>query len=80
MPHLESTLQDGSESTCFANIAFRHGYWQLPLEEGSQELMSIQTPLDIYFPTRTLQGGTDSGNRFRAVTRGKFEGKVKRLP
>lgn len=79
MLHLESLLQYCEGSKCFANIYFSHGYWQIPLDKASQEIMSIQTPLGIYSPTRTLKGGTGSGNHFQAVTCEKFEGRVERI-
>ena len=72
MPHLESRLQDTQGSTCYANIDKAHAYWQLALEEDSQEIHSIQTPIGVYTPTRILQGGTDSGNHYQAVTSEKF--------
>eukprot|EP00171_Calliarthron_tuberculosum_P021957 IDg21957t1 len=34
---------------------------------------SIQTPIGVYTPTRMLQGGSDSGNHFQAVSQDKFE-------
>lgn len=41
--------------------------------------MSIQTPGGIYSPTRVLQGCTDSGKHFQAVTRDELENKVPNL-
>lgn len=79
MPHLEIIIQMVGGSVCYANIDSCHGYWQLGLEENSQEIMSIQTPIGVYSPTRVLQGGTDSGNNFQMVTRAIFEKRVKRL-
>lgn len=74
MPHLESRLQECEGSQFFAIIDFCHGYWQLELSKSSQEIMSIQTPMGVYSPTRILQGGTDSGNHFQAVTQQALEG------
>ena len=79
MPHLESLMQEIQGSTCFANVDLAHGYWQIPLAEESQEMMSIQTPLGIYSSRRLLQGGSDSGNHFQAVLGEKFQGRVKNL-
>ena len=73
MPHLESRLQDTQGSKCYANIDKAHAYWQLALDEESQEIHSIQTPIGVYTPTRILQGGTDSGNHYQAVTSEKFD-------
>ena len=79
MPHLESHLQDVAGSKCFASVDLAHGYWQVPLAEESQEMLSIQTPLGVYSSKRLLQGGSDSGNHFQAVLAQKFDGRVKRL-
>lgn len=43
--------------------------WLLALEKGSQDMISIQQPCGIFYPTKVVQGGTD----FQAVTREKFE-------
>ena len=79
MPHLESTFQDIVGSTCFANVDLAHGYWQVPLSEESQEMMSIQTPIGVYSSRRLLQGGSDSGNHFQAVLSHKFDGRVNKM-
>ena len=79
MPHMDSMVQECEGSIVMANIDFCHGSWQLGLHEKSQEIMSIQTPLGVYSPRRTLQGGMDSGNHFQLVTSKAFEGKMKRL-
>lgn len=79
MPHLDSLLQNCSGSEYFADIDFTHGYWQIPLDHASQEIMSIQTPDGVFSPTRTLQGGMDSGNHFQWVTSEHFSQKVKHM-
>ena len=79
MPHLESLFQDIEGSSCFANIDLAHGYWQIPLAEESQEMMSIQTPIGVYSSRRLVQGGSDSGNHFQAVLGEKFQCRVKNL-
>ncbi len=79
MPHLESLLQDIEGSICFANVDLAHGYWQIPLAEESQEMMSIQTPIGVYSSRRLVQGGSDSGNHFQAVLGEKFQGRVNNL-
>lgn len=71
--NFESLLQDCEGSKCFAKVDFCHGYWQLALENDSQEMMSIQTPCGIFSPTLVPQGGTDSGKHFQSVTSKKFE-------
>lgn len=72
MPHFESKLQEVAGSTCYAKLDLAHGYWQLRLDKASQEMMSIQTPIGVYTPTRLLQGGSDSGNHFQAVLQDGF--------
>lgn len=72
MPHLDSMLYAAERSTRFAKIDMAHAYWQLPLASDSQELLSIQTPLGVYSSNRLLQGSTDAGNYFQAVTQEAF--------
>ena len=42
-------------------------------------MLSIQTPLGVYSSTRVLQGGTDAGNHFQAVTADTFAERVQKL-
>ncbi len=79
MPHLESSLQSTQGSTCFAKVDMAHAYWQLPLAPESQEMLSIQTPLGVYSSRRLLQGSTDAGNHFQAVTQDALQGRVDNL-
>lgn len=79
MPHLESHFQDIAGSSCFANVDLAHGYWQIPLAQDSQEMMSIQTLIGVYSSRRLLQGGSDSGNHFQAVLGEKFDGHVSNM-
>lgn len=79
MPHFESHLQQVSGSRFFCNLDFCHGFWQIPLSEASQEVMSIMTHIGIFSPTRTLQGGADSACYFHDTTREKFSGRVQKL-
>ncbi len=44
----------------FSSLDALKGYWQFPLSEESQEIMSFQTDTTVYTPTRLIQGGTDS--------------------
>ena len=66
MPHLDSEIHDLSGSQWFAKIDFVGGYWQLPLAEDSQEIMSFVVPQGIYKPTRTPQGAKQSAPNFQA--------------
>jgi RNase H-like domain found in reverse transcriptase/Reverse transcriptase (RNA-dependent DNA polymerase) len=72
MPNLEGMLQAVEGSSYYAKVDLCHAYWQLPLAKESQEYMSIQTPLGVHTPTRTLQGSTDAGNNFQASTSDVF--------
>ena len=47
-------------------LIFCCGYWQLPLEEGSQAYHSLVTPLGIFKPTRTLQSGSNCVANFQS--------------
>lgn len=73
MPHLESMLQSKQGSNCFAKIDMAHAYCQLPLAPQSQEMLSIQTPIGVFTSRRLLQGSTDAGNHFQAVTQEAFQ-------
>jgi len=79
MHNLESLFQTIRGSSVFANIDRCHAYWQIPLHKGSQECMSIQTPLGVYTPTRVLQGSTDAGNHFQACIAQIFEDLVNKM-
>ena len=68
MPDLESMYASVAGSSVFAKVDMCHAYWQIPLHEDSRELMSIQTPIGVYTPTRILQGSTGAGNHFQSCT------------
>lgn len=68
MPDMDSMCRSVVGGNCFAKIDLCHAYWQVPLHENSQEIMSIQIPLGVYAPTRILQGSTDAKNDFQSVT------------
>lgn len=80
MPHLDASLQETEGNSCFANVDFCHGYWQFALAQSCQEILSIQTHLGIYTPTRMLQGQVDSGNHFQATTSQIFQRRLTKLP
>ena len=68
MLHLNSEIQTVEGSNCFAKADMVDAYWKIPLDEESHEIMSIQTPVGVYSSERLLQGNTDAGNHFQAVT------------
>lgn len=66
MPHIEQELTKTQGSKVFCEVDFLHGYWQLPLAEKSQELMSIITPDGIMTPTRVPHGTTNATAHMQA--------------
>lgn len=72
MHDVETMYRSLEGSTCFANIDMCHAYWQIQLDSKSQEIISIPTPSGVYTPNRILQGSTDAGNHFQAVTSRAF--------
>jgi hypothetical protein len=56
MPNLEVVMQSLKGSTVFASFDLVDGYWQFPLHEDSQEILSYFTELGILTPTRVIQG------------------------
>ena len=67
MPHMDSECTDFKGSTCFSGLDFVSGYWQMPMEEESQELHSFVTPKAVYSPTRTLPGVTNAVFNFQSI-------------
>jgi hypothetical protein len=59
-PHLECQLASLAGSTCFATFDLGQGYWQLPLDQSSQEFQSFTTHDGIFTPTRVLRGNSNS--------------------
>lgn len=66
MPHIDSELSDMAGSLCFDVIDFVSGYWQLPLNESSQELLSFMTANMVVQPTRCTQGAKNAGANFQS--------------
>jgi hypothetical protein len=60
MPMFETELAKLVGCKFFSSLDALKGYWQFPLSEESQEIMSFQTDSTVYTPTRLIQGGTDS--------------------
>lgn len=56
MPHIDLKLFDMTGNLFFAIIDFVSGYWQLPLIEEKQELLSFMRSKDVVQPTRFTQG------------------------
>ncbi len=67
MPHLYSKIYDFAGSTCFAVLEFVSGYWQLPVDQDSQDACGIVTPNGVYSSTRVLQGLTNATSHFQGT-------------
>ena len=66
MPHIDSELCDMAGSLYFAIIYFVIGYWQLPLAEESQELLSFMSSKHFVQPTRCTQGAKNADANFQS--------------
>ena len=66
MPHIDSELCDMAGSFYFAIIDFVSRYWQLPLAEESQELLSFMSSKHVVQPTRCIQGAKHAGANFQS--------------
>ena len=50
MPMLEVVLGKLQGSKCFATLDMNQGYWQFPLDKGSQEICSFMTDEGVFSP------------------------------
>jgi hypothetical protein len=66
MPLLEVVLSSLGGSACFALLDAFKGYWQFPVDEDSQELLSFMTDRGVYTPNRIIQGCMDGVQCFQA--------------
>ncbi|KAJ0392975.1 hypothetical protein P43SY_009109 [Pythium insidiosum] len=60
MPVLEVAFGVFEGAKCFFVLDWFRGYWQLPLDEESQEYFSFVTHQGIFTPTRVPMGATDA--------------------
>ena len=70
MPMFETELAKLSECKYCSTLDALKGYWQFPLAEESQEIMSFQMDATVYTPTRLIQGETDSVFAFQNFQNG----------
>lgn len=56
MPNLEVVSECAGGAKVYASFDFLKGYWQMPLEKESQEILSMMTDMALYSPTRVPQG------------------------
>ena len=59
MAHFKTVVSEITGDTTFATIDLFHGYWQIPLDESSQECQIFITPDGVFTPTSLLQGQTN---------------------
>ncbi|OWY93070.1 hypothetical protein PHMEG_00037667, partial [Phytophthora megakarya] len=67
MPSIEVVLEHCRGMKYFAMFDFLKGFWQLPLHESCQELLSYMTDRDIFTPTRVPQGSIDAALHFQST-------------
>ncbi|KAJ0408589.1 hypothetical protein P43SY_008936 [Pythium insidiosum] len=67
MPNLDVDLERVMGCVCFGLFDFIKGYWQLPLDEESQEILSYMTHRKIYTPRRVPQGCSDAALYFQST-------------
>ena len=73
MPNLEQVRERVAGSSCYQQLDFFKGFWQLPLDKSCQEYFSIVTDEGIYTPTRVIQGSTDAALYFQSVMQECFK-------
>ena len=66
MPIFKVILQYLEGSGAYASLDAFKGFWQWPLHEDSQELLSILTDRGVFSPTRLPQGCVDSVAAFQS--------------
>ena len=76
MPNLDVVSESIAGSKYFASLDFMKGYWQMPLHEDSQEIMSMVTDRAVYTPTRVIQGSSDSVMYFQSTMQNCFEAEL----
>jgi Reverse transcriptase (RNA-dependent DNA polymerase) len=73
MPHIESELSKVQGAKCFATFDLSSVYWQMKLDESSQECQSFITPNGIYTPTRVLHGTRNAVSHIQSGIQGILE-------
>lgn len=56
MRNVEQDVSNVAEYEYYANVDFSHDFWQLPLDENSQECQSFIAYDGVFTPTRVLHG------------------------
>ncbi|KAJ8571266.1 hypothetical protein ON010_g5570 [Phytophthora cinnamomi] len=73
MPHMATLLEHTRGKKHFGLFDLLKGFWQLPLDELSQELMSYITDTKIYTPRRVPQGCCDAAVHFQQTMERCFD-------
>lgn len=64
-PNMDTATQSSAGAYGFSAFDLPKGFFQFPLHEASQELMSFVSEDTVYSPTRVPQGGMDSSLHFQ---------------
>ena len=56
LPCIETIFSEVSGAKYFAKIDLSNAYWQIPLDEKSQEVCTVNTTRDLFRVTRLQQG------------------------
>lgn len=73
MPHMRELLEYTKGKKHYGLFDLLKGFWQLPLDELSQELMSYITDSKIYTPRRVPQGCCDAAVHFQQIMEECFD-------
>ncbi|POM74526.1 Hypothetical protein PHPALM_8504 [Phytophthora palmivora] len=65
MPSLQVVLEKCKGMKFYAISDFIMGFWQLPLHQDNQEILSYMTDKGVFTPTRVPQGSTDAALHFQ---------------
>ncbi|OWZ21384.1 hypothetical protein PHMEG_0004081 [Phytophthora megakarya] len=65
MPHMSTLLEHTRAKQYYGLFHLLRGFWQLPLDELSQDLISYITDAKIYTPRRVRQGCCDAAVHFQ---------------
>jgi hypothetical protein len=79
MKNLESCSNRLAGSTCCASADFSKCYWQLALDEDSQEGQSFVAPDGVYPPRPVLHGQVGATGSAQAAVRIMFQGLADKL-
>jgi hypothetical protein len=79
MKNLESCSPQLAASACYASAGFSKCYWQLALDEDSQEGQSFVAPDGVHAPRRVLHGQVRATACAQAAVRIMFQGLADKL-